>query len=100
MHVLAKVPNCQQEDIVKFDAKIISAAQNASNKTGEKAKKDMFKKIVGSLAGKETARLFQKEIVIKNLPNMVPTKVKAKTPSLDEQTERNGQDTGLATLFG
>ena len=99
MHVLAKVPNCQQEDIVKFDAKIISAAQNASNKTGEKAKKDMFKKIVGSLAGKETARLFQKEIVIKNLPNMAPTKVKAKTPSLDEQTERNGQDTGIASLF-
>jgi len=99
MHVLAKVPNSQQEDIAKFDAKIISAAQNASNKTGEKAKKDMFKKIVGSLAGKETARLFQKEIVIKNLPNMVPTKVKAKTPSLDEQTDRNGQDTGIASLF-
>ena len=59
----------------------------------------MFKKIVNSLIGKETAKLFQKEIVIKNLPNMAPTKLKAKTPSLDEQTDRNGQDTGLATLF-
>ena len=72
--------------------------QNASNKVGEKAKKDMFRKLVGGLVGRETARLFQKEIVIKNLPNMA-AKAKAKTPSLDEQTERTGGDTGLATLF-
>ena len=96
--VLARVPSCQPEDLQKFDAKIVAAQQNAANKTGEKAKKDMFKKIVSSLVGKETAKLFQKEIVIKNLPNMAP-KVKAKTPSLDEQTERTGQDTGLASLF-
>lgn len=62
------------------------------------AKKDMFKKMIGSLIGKETAKLHKKEIVIKNLPNL-PTKVKAKTPSLDEQTQ-NGEDTGLTSLFG
>merc|ERR1712071_421107 len=86
--VLGQVPGCQQEDLIKFDAKIVAAVQNPANKTGEKAKKDMFKKIVNSLIGKETAKLFQKEIVIKNLPNMAPTKLKAKTPSLDEQTVR------------
>ena len=62
------------------------------------AKKDMFRKMIASLIGKETAKLHKKEIVIKNLPNL-PSKVKAKTPSLDEQT-RNGEDTGLASLFG
>ena len=62
------------------------------------AKKDMFKKIVAPLVGKETAKLHKKEIVIKNLPNL-PSKVKAKTPSLDEQT-KNGEDTGLSSLFG
>ena len=62
------------------------------------AKKDMFKKMVAPLIGKETAKLHKKEIVIKNLPNL-PSKVKAKTPSLDEQT-KNGEDTGLASLFG
>ena len=60
----------------------------------------MFKKMIASLIGKETAKLHQKEIVIKNLPNhLLPQKIKLKTPSLDEQT-RNGEDTGLASLFG
>lgn len=97
--VLAQVPNCQPEDLQKFDAKIMAQALNPAAKTGEKAKKDMFRKMISSLQRKETAKMFQKEIVIKNLPNLVPSKMKAKTPSLDEQTERNGQDTGLATLF-
>ena len=54
--------------------------------------------MVAPLIGKETAKLHKKEIVIKNLPNL-PSKVKAKTPSLDEQT-KNGEDTGLVSLFG
>ena len=58
----------------------------------------MVKKMVAPLIGKETAKLHKKEIVIKNLPNL-PSKVKAKTPSLDEQT-KNGEDTGLVSLFG
>jgi len=97
--VFTQVPNCQPEDLQKFDARII-AGLNPAMKGGDKAKKDMFKKMIASLIGKETAKLHQKEIVIKNLPNhLLPQKVKAKTPSLDEQT-RNGEDTGLASLFG
>jgi len=97
--VFSQVPNCQPEDLQKFDARIV-AGFNPAMKGGDKAKKDMFKKMIASLIGKETAKLHQKEIVIKNLPNhLLPQKVKAKTPSLDEQT-RNGEDTGLASLFG
>ena len=67
--------------------------------TGEKARKDMFKKLIAQLVAKDMAKLFQKEIVIKKLPNLQPTKVQAKTPSLDEQTDREGSETGLAALF-
>jgi len=88
------VPNCNPDDLNKFDSKIVAGQKG----TGEKAKKDMFRKMIASLIGKETAKLHKKEIVIKNLPNL-PSRVKAKTPSLDEQT-RNGEDTGLASLFG
>jgi len=97
--VLGQIPNSQLEDLNKFDAKITAQALNPAAKTGEKAKKDMFRKIISSLQRKETAKMFQKEIVIKNLPNLVPTKRKEQTPSLDEQTERNGQETGIAALF-
>jgi len=89
------VPGCNPEDLQKFDAKIMSGPLAV----GEKAKKDMFKKLIAQLVGKDVAKLFKKEIVIKNLPNLQPTKLKPKTPSLDEQTEREGSETGLAALF-
>ena len=59
----------------------------------------MFKKLIAHLVGKDVAKLFQKEIVIKNLPNLQPTKIRPKTSSLDEQTDRDGSDTGLTALF-
>jgi exportin-5 len=93
--VFQQVPGINQEDLIKFDNKFLCT--NAA--FGEKAKKDMFKKLISQLVGKDMARLFKKEIIIKNLPNLVPLKVKAKTPSLDEQTERTGEDTGLLQLF-
>ena len=43
------------------------------------AKKDMFRKMIAPLIGKETAKLHKREIVMKNLPNL-PSEVKAKTP--------------------
>ena len=106
------VPNCNPEDLNKFDSKIIAGQKGTGEKVKKEilaksshlnliflqAKKDMFRKMIASLIGKETAKLHKKEIVIKNLPNL-PSKVKAKTPSLDEQT-KNGEDTGLASLFG
>lgn len=60
----------------------------------------MFKKLISRLIGKDMAKLFQKEIVIKNLPSLAPLKTKARVPTLDEQTEKTGEETGLASLFG
>ena len=48
---------------------------------GDKAKKDMFKKLIAKLIGKDVAKLFKKEIVIKNLPSLAPLKVTHATPS-------------------
>ena len=39
-------------------------------------KQDMFKKLISQLIGKDMAKLFKKEIVIKNLPSLAPSKVK------------------------
>ncbi|XP_023336728.1 exportin-5 [Eurytemora carolleeae] len=91
------VPGCIQEDLLKFDAKILN--NNGGTGWGEKAKKDMFKKLIAKLIGKDVAKLFKKEIVIKNLPSLVPTKIKARTLTLDEQVDRTGEDTGLCNLF-
>jgi len=103
-NVLQQVPGVNQEDLQKFDNRIIQSIQQQQQQPeatfGAKAKKDMFKKLISRLIGKDMAKLFKKEIVIKNLPSLVPLKVKAKTPSLDEQTDRTGEDTGLLNLFG
>lgn len=93
------MPGCNPEDLQKFDAKIVSAGLAPAAAAGEKARKDMFKKLIAQLVAKDVARLFQKEIVIKNLPNLQPSKVRPKTASLDEQTERDGSETGLTALF-
>ena len=66
-----QVPGINQEDLIKFDNKILCTATSF----GEKAKKDMFKKLISELIGKDVAKLFKKEIVIKNLPSLVPAKV-------------------------
>lgn len=58
---------------MKFDARIVNAGTGPG--FGEKAKKDMFKKLISRLVGKDMAKLFKKEIVIKNLPTLVPLKV-------------------------
>lgn len=57
---------------------------------GEKAKKSVVRKLVG----RETGSLFQKEIGINYLPNMV-VNVKANMPRLGEQAEVTGGDMGL-----
>jgi len=96
--VLAQVPGCQLEDLQKFDSRIMGGL-NPNVKTGDKAKKDMFKKMITQLIGKDVARMFQKEIVIKNLPSLKPTKIRDKTPSLDDQTDKSGADFGLTGLL-
>ena len=59
----------------------------------------MFKKLIAKLIGKDVAKMFQKEVVIKNLPSLRPLKVREKTPSLVDQGDVSGRDIGLSQLF-
>ena len=69
--ILAQVPGCNQEDLLKFDKRMVSLANGKENtKVGDKAKKDMFKKVVGQFIGKDVAQMFKQEVVIKNLPTI------------------------------
>ncbi len=105
VEVLARVPGCNQDDLTKFDQRVMQAAAQQqqkknggqSAKGGEKAKKDMFKKLIGHYIAKDVSNLFKHDVVIKNLPSLQLLKpARQKTPSLEE-TEKT--DIGLGTLF-
>lgn len=101
--VLAQVPGCNQEDLKRFDQRIMQAHAQGLNpassaKSGEKAKKDMFKKLIAQFIVKDVSNLFKHDVVIKNLPCLQLLKPpRQKTPSVDE-TEKS--DIGIGALFG
>jgi len=98
VQVLAQVPGCNRDDLRRFDERIMQAAQSKEGmKGGERAKKDMFKKLIGQFIGKDVAQMFRHDVIIKNLPTLKLLKAeRKKTPSLDE-TEKG--DIGLGALF-
>ncbi|KAI4464063.1 exportin 1/5 [Holotrichia oblita] len=59
-------------DLQKLDERI-SGSTSKGNKV-EKVKKDLFKKITGTLLGKSVGQLFKKEVKIHELPRIVLTK--------------------------
>merc|ERR1719427_545766 len=65
--VLQQVPGVNPEDLVKFDQKIMSTA----NMFGEKAKKDMFKKLIQHLVGKDMAKMAKKDMFKKLIQHLV-----------------------------
>jgi exportin-5 len=95
--VLAQVPGCNPEDLKRFDDRMMAAISGKENmKGGDRAKKDMFKKLISQFIGKDLAKMFKHEVVIKNLPTPVVPKPRHKTPSLDD-TEKS--DIGICSLF-
>ncbi|CAB4061588.1 XPO5 [Lepeophtheirus salmonis] len=97
LSVLSQVPGCNQEDLKRFDDRIVVAINGKDvGKVSDRVKKDMFKKIINQFVGKDKAQLFKKEVIIKNLPSFIPPKIRHKNLSLDE-TETN--DISLTTLF-
>eukprot|EP00095_Tigriopus_kingsejongensis_P004335 snap_masked-scaffold1460_size40381-processed-gene-0.0 protein:Tk04335 transcript:snap_masked-scaffold1460_size40381-processed-gene-0.0-mRNA-1 annotation:"PREDICTED: exportin-5" len=99
VEVLAQVPGCNQDDLRRFDEKmmsILTAGKENMVKGGDRTKKDMFKKLINQFIGKDVAELFKHDVVIKNLPTLQPLKTKQKTPSMDE-TEKS--DMGLGKFF-
>ncbi|KAL0274098.1 UNVERIFIED_CONTAM: hypothetical protein PYX00_006610 [Menopon gallinae] len=78
LKILMQIPNVNQQDIQKFDEKIMNMSQNhkTSNKL-DKTTRDLFRKITHSLIGRTISQLFKKEVKIVDLPKMeMPKKVK------------------------
>ena len=97
-----KVPGCNADDLKKFDARVVAQQSGAPGgnpvKGGEKAKKDMFKKLIAQFIVKDVSNLFKHDVVIKNLPSLQLLKPpRQKTPSaLDDKASA---DIGLGSLF-
>ena len=110
VEILAQVPGCSVEDVKRFDdhvLQVIHGKENGANGgkggsgghkiVGDRTLKNMFKKLIGQLIGKDVAQMFKNEVIIKNLPTLQPSKPRHKTPSL-EDTETS--ELGITSLFG
>ena len=99
-----QVPGCNADDLKKFDARVVAQQSGGPGgggnpvKGGEKAKKDMFKKLIAQFIVKDVSNLFKHDVVIKNLPSLQLLKPpRQKTPSaLDDKASA---DIGLGSLF-
>lgn len=95
------------EDVKRFDdhvLQVIHGKENGGNGkpgpgkiVGDRTLKNMFKKLIGQLIGKDVAQMFKQEVVIKNLPTLQLSKPRHKTPSLEESEH---QELGITALFG
>lgn len=110
VEILAQVPGCSVEDVKRFDdhvLQVIHGKENGANGgkggsgghkiVGDRTLKNMFKKLIGQLIGKDVAQMFKNEVIIKNLPTLQVSKPRHKTPSL-EDTETS--ELGITSLFG
>ena len=109
VEILAQVPGCSMEDVKRFDdhvLQVIHGKENGGNGkpgsgpgkiVGDRTLKNMFKKLIGQLIGKDVAQMFKQEVVIKNLPTLMLSKPRHKTPSLEESEH---QELGITALFG
>lgn len=97
VQVLAQVPGCNPDDLKRFDDRMMAAISGKENmKGGDRAKKDMFKKLISQFIGKDLAQMFKQDVVIKNLPTPVVPKPRFKTPSLEDSEKT---DIGIGALF-
>ncbi|KAB0800097.1 hypothetical protein PPYR_07977 [Photinus pyralis] len=66
--VMQQIPGVNPVDLQKLDERI-SGSTSKGNKV-EKVKKDLFKKITGTLIGRSVGQLFKKEVKIADLPRL------------------------------
>ncbi|XP_027030360.1 exportin-5 [Tachysurus fulvidraco] len=88
--IMNQIPNVQPDLLEQFDQKTINPA---SQKVGEKKRKDQFKKLIAGAVGKPLGQQFKKEVHIRNLPSLYK-KVK---PNKDILV--NSETAGLVALF-
>ncbi|XP_076068293.1 exportin-5-like protein Ranbp21 isoform X2 [Oratosquilla oratoria] len=95
--VLDSLPGVRPEHVNSFEQKMICPSQNPNIKSSkvEKMKKELFKKIVHQIVGRNVGQAFKNEVNIQELPPMFKAP-RPKQPRIDETEE----DIGLCSLFG
>lgn len=97
LEVLHQIPNISTADIQKLDEKI-SLCSTKGNKI-DKAKKDLFKKMISPIIGRNIGQHGRKEVKILNLPPiLVPPNAGTNRTNAFNLIDSN-QETGLAHLF-
>uniref|UniRef100_A0A0P4W0G1 Importin N-terminal domain-containing protein n=1 Tax=Scylla olivacea TaxID=85551 RepID=A0A0P4W0G1_SCYOL len=95
--VLIGLPGVTAEDVQSFEEKLQASNQNPNIKSSklEKVKKDVFKKLITEIVGRNIGQAFKKEVHMNNLPPMFKAP-RPKQPRVDD----SDSDIGLCSLFG
>jgi len=69
---------CSPEDLKRFDNHVLLVIKGKENGgkppakvVGDRTLKHMFRKLIGQLIGKDVAKMFKQNVVIKNLPTLI-----------------------------
>ncbi|KAK8751328.1 hypothetical protein OTU49_014122 [Cherax quadricarinatus] len=95
--VLLGLPGVSTDDVQRFEEKLLSPSQNPNVKNSklEKTKKDLFKKLVIEIVGRNVGQALKKEVHMNELPPMFKNP-RPKQPRVDD----TDADIGLCSLFG
>ncbi|XP_071532489.1 exportin-5 [Panulirus ornatus] len=95
--VLLGLPGVSADDVQRFEEKLLNPSQNLNVKNSkvEKMKKDVFKKLVIEIVGRDVGQAFKKEVHMNNLPPIFKNP-RPKQPRLSD----TDADIGLSLLFG
>ncbi|KAK7104837.1 exportin-5-like [Littorina saxatilis] len=84
--LVASIPDCSLEAVQNFEKSFLMNS-TPTKAPSEKKKKEAFKKLIGSIIGKDLGQMFKREVHYKNLPPMFvrrPKKQRVEVLSDDE----------------
>lgn len=94
--VLSQIPNLNQKSFDEFIVKVNKMLTGDLSSTGEKVRKDLFKKIVQPVVGKSIGQLYKYDIQIRVLEPLNLSSKKKRDSNLDGT---NGTETSICSLF-
>uniref|UniRef100_A0A914V0T3 Uncharacterized protein n=2 Tax=Plectus sambesii TaxID=2011161 RepID=A0A914V0T3_9BILA len=89
--LMAQVPECPEDALAAFDAKITQSNTAGGQEIPEKIKRDMIRKVVKGIIGKTIGQQFKRPVHLRQLPPL--QKPQKKQRDTDEDV------TGVADLF-
>ena len=95
--LVSNIEGIKTDDFKRFDNRVLQL-RDPKEKANDRVLKNMFKKLVGHIVGKDIAVQGKNPVVIKNLPTLHLLKSRHKTPSLEESLGPNSE-LGITNLF-